>query len=332
MVQKDFNTIIGQIEEDLKKLQSAKEQVEKVVAENTAFSEKASELIVNTDKLLTVLKEDTNGIVNSFSTSLAELKQQLEKLIKDSQSGISDIHNSVKEEHGKILQSTKTKIEEALNLSAATLKSQKDESQKTTAFVENKLNEIQKKLENLYKEYQDKIAENTNQFQQTTDSLKVTIENKNNECVDLQKNVVEQHKIEVYRISEELRLKLLDNIANFEQTSENLKTSISEKIEELKNLAKNTLEEQKSENLKTLNLIIETHNNIKQLIGQLFDLKISETMKIINENLSGLRKEFVDTEINNQNRFKTNKILHISTLAMIGVFGIVIILKLFGII
>ena len=27
MVQKDFNTIIGQIEEDLKKLQSAKEQL-----------------------------------------------------------------------------------------------------------------------------------------------------------------------------------------------------------------------------------------------------------------------------------------------------------------
>ena len=266
MAQKDFNTIIGQIEEDLKKLQSAKEQVEKVVAENTAFSEKATELIVNTDKLLSILKDNTNDIVNSFATSLTESKQQLEKLINDSKSGISDIHNSIKEEHSKILQSAQTKIQEALNLSALTLKSQKDESQRLTT--------------------------------------------------------------------------------NFQQTSEDIKTSISEKTEELKKNAKDTLEEQKKENQKTLDQIHETHNQIcethdqirkthtkiEQLIGQFLDLKIPETLKNTNEKISVLRKKIDAIEVINQNRFKTSKILHISTLTIVGIFGIVIIMKLFGII
>lgn len=226
MAQKEFNTIIGQIEEDLKKLQSAKEQVEKIVTENTAFSEKATELILNTDQLLSVLKEDTNGISNSFVENLSESKKQLEKLIKDSQTGIYDIHKSLKDEHDEMLQSVKSKIDEALTLSANTL-----------------------------------------------------------------------------------------------------------------NSAKNILEEQKSENLKTLNQILETHNQIKQLIGQLWDLKIPETLKNINENLENLnnfladfRKEVADIESDNQKRFKLTKALQISILIVSGVFGIVIVLKLFGVI
>ena len=212
MVQKDFNTIIGQIEEDLKKLQSAKEQVEKVVAENTAFSKATSALIDNTKSLLSDVKNLTTDSLTKFIEQLAQTKVELDKL--------------------------------------------------------------------------------TNQTQQSVTS----------------------------------------SVSNFDSTTNSLTKTFYDKTEEVTRTAKNTLEEQKNENLKTLNHILETHNNIKQLIGQLLELKIPETLKNINENLSGLRKEIVDIEINYQNRFKTSKILHISTLTIVGVFGIVIILKLFGII
>ena len=49
MAQKDFNIIVGQIEEDLKKLQSAKEQVEKVVTDNAEFAKATSSLIDKTN-------------------------------------------------------------------------------------------------------------------------------------------------------------------------------------------------------------------------------------------------------------------------------------------
>jgi chromosome segregation ATPase len=116
-------------------------------------------------------------------------------------------------------------------------------------------------------------------------------------------------------------------------------SSLIDKADEVAKAAKNTLEEQKTENLKTLNQILETHNNIKQLIGQLLDLKIPETLKNINTNLekenkdiADFRKEVADIETNNLNRFKTTKTLQISILTVVGVFGIVIGLKLFGII
>jgi hypothetical protein len=171
-------------------------------------------------------------------------------------------------------------------LSATTIESQKEESQKITTLVEEKLSEVQNKLETLNRVYQDKISEKTTEFQQTSD---------------------------------------------------NLKTSIIEKTEELKKSARDTLEEQKSENLKTLNQILETHNNIKQLIGQLLDLKIPEILKNINENLeksnktlADFRKEVTNIETNNQERFKTTKTLQIGNLIAVGIIGIIVILKLFG--
>ena len=137
-----------------------------------------------------------------------------------------------------------------------------------------------------------------------------------------------------------------NSISNFDLTSVSLTKTFSYQADEVAKLAKNTLEEQKIDNLKILSQIIETHNNIKQLIGQLLDLKIPVTLKSINENLltinnnlsqikqdiTDFRKEIADIEANNQESFKTTKVLQISTMAIIGVFGMVIILKLFGVI
>jgi hypothetical protein len=288
MARKDFNTIIGQIEEDLKTLQSAKKQVEKVVTDNIVFTEKAQRLIYNTDNLLSVLKEDTNGISENFANSLTQSRQALEKLVSDSQKSIADIHTKVKTEHDNIIKSVNSKLEEALKLSAIVLSSQKEDSKKTIFLIEEKLEETTQKLQKLNVVYQQKITDNTTQFRQTSD---------------------------------------------------NLKQAVLEKAEELTKAGKNTLEEQKSENLKVLNQIFKTHNSIKQLIGLFLDLKIPETLKNINTNLEkvnknivDLREEVADNEINNQERFETIRTLQISALAIVAVFGIVIVLKLFGMI
>jgi HEPN domain-containing protein len=218
MAQKDFNTIIGQIEEDLKNLQSAKEQVEKVVADNAEFAKATSSLIDKTKSLLSDMKNIAADSLVKFAEQLTQTKTELEKLTS-----------------------------------------------------------------------------------QTQESVK-------------------------------------SSVSNFDLTSISLAETFSDKADEVAKAAKNTLEEQKTENLKTLNQILETHNNIKQLIGQLLDLKIPETLKNINSNLekanndiADLRKEVADIEINNQSRFKATKTLHISTLAVVCILGIVIVLKLFGV-
>ena len=226
MAQKDFNTIIGQIENDLKNLQSAKEQVEKVVTDNAEFAKATSSLINNTKNLMSEVKNLTADSLVKFAEQLTQTKIELDKLTR-----------------------------------------------------------------------------------QTQESVK-------------------------------------SSISSFDITSVSLTKTFSDKADEVSKTARNTFEEQKNGNLKTLNLILETHNYINQLIGQLLDLKIPETLKSINENVEAInsnlkknnrditsfRKEVADIEMDNQKRFQTTKTLQITTLAVAGVFGIVIVLRLFGVI
>jgi DNA anti-recombination protein RmuC len=226
MAQKDFNSIIGQIEEDLKKLQSAKEQVEKVVTDNAEFAKATSSLIDKTKSLLSDVKNLTADSLVKFAEQLTQTKTALDKLTSQTQASVKS------------------------------------------------------------------------------------------------------------------------SISSFDLTSASLTKSFSDKADEVAKKAKNTLEEQKTENLKTLCLILKTHNDIKLFIGQLLDLEIPETLKSINENLEGInnnlektnkditnfRKKVADIETNNQKRFQTNKTLQITTLAFVEIFGIAILLKLAGVI
>ena len=206
MAQKDFNTIIGQIENDLKNLQSAKEQVEKVVTDNAEFAKATSSLINNTKNLLSEVKNLTADSLVKFAEQLTQTKIELDKLTR-----------------------------------------------------------------------------------QTQESVK-------------------------------------SSISSFDITSVSLTKTFSDKADEVSKTARNTFEEQKTGNLKTLNLILETHNYINQLIGQLLDLKIPETLKNINGNIEAInsnlkksnrdiasfRKEVADIEMDNQKRFQTTKPLQIT--------------------
>ncbi|MDR2511129.1 MAG: hypothetical protein LBC89_01420 [Bacteroidales bacterium] len=205
MAQKDFNTIIGQIEKDLKNLQSAREQVESMIASNTKFADATSDLVKKTQSLVAEIKTATEGAVRKFTEKLTVSENAVNKVVTES---INRIESNVK------------KIEEA-NL---------------------KLQEL-----------------------------------------------------------------------------------TQAKVNELSNLATKSIEEQRLENLKTLNQILETHNQIRRLMGQLLALNLPNTLMRMNGNLEDLQQQ------NNQ-QFSAIKTIQITTLVVTGIFGIVIILKLFGII
>jgi hypothetical protein len=109
--------------------------------------------------------------------------------------------------------------------------------------------------------------------------------------------------------------KTVDEIVKNTQ-SHNKKTE--EMIEDLATKANTALEEQKTENLKTLNQILETHNQIKQLIGFILDLELPGTLKNLNVNVQKIQEESNEQ----QKKLKTNQIL------MLAGFGIIIIILL----
>lgn len=189
----NLNKILGQLEEDLKKLKSAKEQVESVVTSNQEFAIAANNLIVNTESLLSKIEVATEGTIGLFSQKLELSKDAIDKIVKD---GIDRLDSNIE------------KIE----------------------LANQKLNE--------------------------------TADEKVNEVSGLASNSIERN------ISQSL-------IA----------------IKDVSSLAKSAIEEQKNENLKTLNQILETHNQIKQLIGQLLDFDLPKTLKLLNNNIEKQQKQ-----------------------------------------
>lgn len=90
---------------------------------------------------------------------------------------------------------------------------------------------------------------------------------------------------------------LEENLKNLQSAREQVSSVVSNSkqlIETADSLIKNekiALEELKSENLKTLSQILETHNQIKKLIGQLLDYDLPKNIKQINGNLELLKNE-----------------------------------------
>jgi ABC-type transporter Mla subunit MlaD len=214
-----LNTILGQLEEDLKKLQSAREQVESVVESNQEFATTVNDLVTNTESLVNEIKIATEGAIEQFSEKLNDSKNAVDKVVSDC---ISRVESSVKKSETaniKLKETAETKITEVSKIATQSIEEQKENAEK--------------------------------------------------------------------------------------------------KISDVSIIAATTIGEQKSENLKVLNQILETHNHIKQLIGQLLDLELPATLKSINKNLEQIQEK-------NDKQFKTLK--------TIGIVGLVLLICITGII
>jgi len=216
----NLNKILGQLEDDLKKLQSAKEQVESVVASNQEFAIAANNLIVNTESLLSKIEVATEGTIGQFSQKLELSKDAIDKIVKD---GI------------------------------------------------------------------DRLDSNIEKIELANQKLKETTELKVNEVSGLANNSIERN------ISQSLTA-----------------------IKDVSSLAKSAIEEQKNENLKTLNQILETHNQIKQLIGQLLDFDLPNILRSLNNNIEKQQKQ---SEIHFQEMKK------MQTWSLIG-FGVLVVVMI----
>ncbi|KAA6340401.1 hypothetical protein EZS27_011742 [termite gut metagenome] len=218
-----LNKILGQLEEDLKKLQSAKEQVENVVTSNQEFATAVNNLVTNTESLVTEIKTATEGAIGQFSEKLTDSKNAVDNVVN---SCLSRIASNIKETeiaNNKLKKTAETKINEISTCASTTIEKQKE-------ITETKINEVSA-------------------------------------------------------------------------------------------IATTTIGEQKSENLKVLNQILETHNHIKQLIGQVLDLDLPATLKSINKNL-------VQIQENSEKQLKTLKTIGIMGLVLlIGIAGMIGVFK-----
>ncbi len=307
----NLNKILGQLEEDLKKLQSAKEQVESVVASNQEFAIAANNLIVNTESLLSKIEVATEGTIGQFSQKLELSKDAIDKIVKDgigrldsniekielanqklketTEVKVNEVSSLANNSIEKIISQSLTTIKDVSSLSKSAIEEQKNENLKSIDQFSQKLNQSKDAIDKIVKDGIDRFNSSVDKIESANQKLKETTEVKVNEVSGLASSSIEK----------------------------NITQSLAS-IKDISTLAKIAVEEQKNENLKTLNQILETHNQIKQLIGQLLDFDLPNILRSLNNNIEKQQKQ---SEIHFQEMKK------MQTWSLIG-FGVLVVVMI----
>lgn len=241
---KNLNVILGELEEDLKKMQSAREQVEGVLRSNVELTKAANGLITNTKSLITEIKTVTGSALDQFSEKITTSKEVIDRAVKVSNAHLDSNVKNIKDS-----------INETSNIAKTCIEQQKNESLKILNQIVERYIQIE---QSLIKEIKIATDGSINHFSEKLTASK--------EAID---GVV---KDSVTR---------LDN---------NLK-KIEKSINDISTIAKTTIKEQSTENLKVLNQITETHNQIKQLIEHILELDLNDSIKNININIQKFQDE-----------------------------------------
>lgn len=127
----NLNKILGELEEDLQKLRSAREQVESVIESTQKFTEAANGMVKNSQSLIIATKTANVSVLKDFSEKLAESKEAIDKVVNDS---ISHLENQVKRIEGA--------IDDTSKLATASLEEQRNENLKTLNQILDTHNQI----------------------------------------------------------------------------------------------------------------------------------------------------------------------------------------------
>lgn len=138
MASEDINKALTQLEQSLEKLQSAREQVKKVVEGNEQFSKTTNDLVKSTQSLIDRIKDNTIGVLTQFSAQLDNAKNSISEIEEQSKIMIEK----------NISQTTKS-INKVSVLAQITLKTYKSENLKVLAEIVETHNQIKQMIAQL---------------------------------------------------------------------------------------------------------------------------------------------------------------------------------------
>jgi hypothetical protein len=320
-----LNTVLGQLEEDLKKLQSAREQVESVVASNQEFVMVVNSLVENTNLLVDKMRTATEDAIGTFSEKLTESKNAVGKVVED---GVNSLQSSVKKmEEGnlELQDTTEMKVNEVSKLASNAISKNVTQSLETI-----------KDTSNLAIEY---LEKQQNEFAAAVNSLVDTMRTATEDIIENFSEKLTESKNTIDKVAKDGVSHIQSSVKKMEENNLKLQDTVETKVDEVSKLASNvldknaiqsletikytsslalkSLEEQRGENLKTLNQILETHNQIKQLIGQLLALDLPNTLKALNSNIKKQQQQ-------SDRQFQTIKRMQMWSLIGAGVLAIII--------
>ena len=290
-----------QLENDLKDLNSAREQVEAVVEAHKSLKETVEKYV----SILANLQTDSNELLKEITT---EYKDNLEKTklsIKDFETKCGEIIISFDEKTTEISATLQTSIDNAVNAFD-------DKIQKLNSSIES-LKELYKSFENSIRTIEetkatlDRILEELISSQKTQDAILNTIKNEMQQLVSQKKE--EFSKLNVRIEQSEQRIK-----ESVSSATDLITAGINDVGKEVRNNSNNITQIQNVQNqqLSILTGAINSISNIAQSVSEL-----SSDIKNTNNNIQDLNNKLTLISKESSDRFEKQKGMGIAILIVV---------------
>lgn len=335
MKTENINKSLVQIQQSLIKMDSAREQVEKVTKTGAEFTSATSELVKEVKQMADVVKNENSSAIQSFSDSLIDFEKKVHNSIANGDQSITQKVENFKETAKKFEDYTDAGLKNIYTQSSALFKKyETDLSASINSVVINfskKLLQFEEEIESTTEASKNGVFQNIEAFNNAITELQ-TISNSSineakllaNEIINNQEseittaidtivsnfsNKLVQFETTIERITEKSQNSLLKEIQNFNSSIVELKSSNNKSINEVKIIALQTIEKHATQSEDIIKTLFAYSDQIQRLVKQLSEGNFFNELEklnmavneIHNDNLT-IQKEIQHTEKNVSDR------------------------------
>ncbi|MCU4177303.1 hypothetical protein [Carboxylicivirga sp. N1Y90] len=309
----NINKSLVQIQQSLTKIDSAREQVEKVADTGTEFTSATKALAHEVKQMADVIKNETSSVINSFSSSLADFEQKVHGSIDSGDQSISQKLKTFKETAEKLESFANAELKNVNNQSAELIKKyETDLANKINAIVTNfsgKLVDFEEKIGTITQDSQNGISEKIEDFKNSAGTLKEISEKSINEARSLASETIKNQEEEIAKaietiianfsdklidlekknvsITEKSQNSIIKEFENFNNSVIKLKSTSEEVITGVKEIAVKTIDKQASQSEDIIKALVayseEMHKLIQQISETNFSTELNKLHKEVNQ-------------------------------------------------
>lgn len=317
MKTENINKSLVQIQQSLTKMNSAREQVEKVTKTGAEFTSATSDLVKQVKQMADVVKNENSSVIQSFSNSLADFEKKVHNSIVNGDQSITQKVESFKETTKRLEAYTDAELKNIYTQSSALFKKyQTDLSASINSVVinfSNKLLQFEEKIERTTEASKNGIVKKIEDFNTALTELQTisnssineakllaseTIKNQESEittAIDTMvsnfSNKLVQFETTIERITEKSQYSHLKEIQNFNTSITELKSTNTKSINEVKEIAFQTIEKQATQSEDIIKTLFAYSEKVQRLVQQLSDTNFSNELEKLSNDVAGLHND-----------------------------------------
>ena len=320
MKTENINKSLVQIQQSLTKMNSAREQVEKVTKTGADFTSATKDLVREVKQMADVVKSENSSVIQSFSHALAQFEQKVHDSIANGDQSISQKVETFKTAAKKYEDFTDAGLKNIYSQSSTFLKKYEADLEGTinSAVINfsDKLLQFEEKINRTTELSKNGIAQDIEGFKNAISELQIigrssideskllvseTIRNQElgmtgamDTMVTAFKDKLVQFETNLEKITGNSQNSLLKELQNFNNSITELKSANNKSINEFQEIAVQTITRQATQTEDIIKALFAYSEKVEKLVKQLSESDFSNELKKLSMAVAGIHNDNVN--------------------------------------